>query len=85
MLNGAQYPVRGFMVRYYFLKIFDKNLDDIDILLENFKEMNKLWIRIGCLKYYLGSDGVKARNELKEMIGDNIAKLANIPDLNSDL
>ena len=63
MLNGSQSPIHGFIVRYYFLKIFEKNfnnLDDIDILLTNLKEMNKLWIRIGHLKFYLGSDGIKA-------------------------
>ena len=87
MLNSAQSPVRGFMVRYYFLKIFEKNfnsMDDIDVLLNNLKEMNKLWIRIGHMKYYLGSDGFKARNEIKEMIRDNILKLVNIKDMDSD-
>ena len=88
MLNGSQSPVHGFMVRYYFLKIFEKNfknIDDIDILLTNLKEMNKLWIRIGHLKYYLGSDGIKARNELKEMIGENVVKLANLNDLDNNV
>ena len=88
MMNSAQSPVRGFMVRYYFLKIFEKNFqnfDDIDVLLLNLKEMNKLWIRIGHLKYYLGSDGIKARNELKDMIGENVAKLANIKDLDNNV
>ena len=87
MLNSLQSPVRGFMVRYYFLKIFEKNfnsMDDIDVLLNNLKEMNKLWIRIGHMKYYLGSDGIKARNEIKEMIRDNILKLVNIKDMDSD-
>ena len=87
MMNGAQSPLRGFMVRYYFLKTFEKNFknsDDIDVLLNNLKEMNKLWIRIGHFKYYLGSDGIKARNELKEMIGENVVKLSNINELDSD-
>ena len=88
MLNGSQSPVHGFMVRYYFLKIFEKNfknIDDIDILLTNLKEMNKLWIRIGHLKYYLGSDGIKARNELKDMIGENIVKLSKLKDLDDNV
>ena len=46
MLTGMQIPLRGYIVRYYFLKIFDKSLNDIDILLTNLKEMNKLWIRM---------------------------------------
>ena len=85
MLTGMQIPLRGYIVRYYFLKIFDKSLNDIDILLTNLKEMNKLWIRIGHLKHYLGSDGIKARNELKDMIGENILKLAKIENLDNDL
>ena len=84
MLTNAQSPLRGYMVRYFFLKNFDKNLDDIDILLNNLKEMNKLWIRIGHLKYYFGSDGIKARNELKEMIGENLIKLAKISNLDNN-
>ena len=85
MLNGVQTPVSGFFIRYFFLKIFDNNLDEINIILTNIKEMNKLWIRIGHLKYYLGSDGIKARNEVKEMIGKNIIKLSNIKDLDSNI
>ena len=37
------------------------------------------------MKYYLGNDGTKARNELKEMIGKNFLELINIKDLNDDL
>ena len=84
MLTGMQIPLRGYFVRYYFLKTFDKNLNDIDALLTNLKEMNKLWIRIGHLKQYLGSEGIKARNELKDMIGENIIRLANVANSNND-
>ena len=85
MLNSIQAPLRGYYVRYFFLKIFEKNINVISILLTNLKEMNKLWIRIGYMKYYLGNDGTKARNELKEMIGKNFLELINIKDLNDDL
>ena len=78
MLNSIQAPLRGYYVRYFFLKIFEKNINVISILLTNLKEMNKLWIRIGYMKYYLGNDGTKARNELKEMIGKNFLELINI-------
>lgn len=85
MLNAVQHPLRGFYVRYFIIKILKNNLDDIDSLLINIKEMNKLWIRIGHMKHLLGSDIIKVRNELKDIIGENIIKLGSIQDINDNI
>ena len=85
MVNAVQHPLRGFYVRYFIIKILKNNLDDIDSLLINIKEMNKLWIRIGHMKHLLGSDIIKVRNELKDIIGENIIKLGSIQDINDNI
>ena len=85
MANGVQHPLRGFYVRYFIIKMLKNNFNDIDSLLINIKEMNKLWIRIGHMKHLLGSDIIKVRNELKDIIGENIIKLGNIQDINDNI
>ena len=86
MANGVQHPLRGFYLRYFIIKILKKNFDDIESILINIKEMNKLWIRIGHMKHLLGkSDVERVRNELKEIIGDNVIKLANVQDINDNV
>ena len=78
MANGVQHPLRGFYTRYFILKVLKNNFSEIESILINLKEMNKLWIRIGHMKHLLGSDVIKVRNELKDIINENITMLANI-------
>ena len=85
MANGVQNPLRGFYTRYFLLKTLKDKFDDIDSILINLKEMNKLWIRIGHMKHLLGSDVIKVRNELKDIIGENIIRLASIPNINDNI
>ena len=85
MANGVQNPLRGFYARFFLLKKLEDKFDDIDLILINLKEMNKLWIRIGHMKHLLGSDVIKVRNELKDIIGENITRLANIPNINDNI
>ena len=74
--NGVQHPIRGLFVRYFYLKMLKDYIFDIDLLMSNFKEMNKLWTRINKIKYY-SKDGVKkVRDELQVLIGENIMRLA---------
>ena len=68
MANGVQHPLRGFYTRYFILKVLKNNFSDIESILINLKEMNKLWIRIGHMKHLLGSDVIKVRNELKDIM-----------------
>lgn len=74
--NGVQHPIRGLFVRYFFLKILKDYIFDIDLLMINFKEMNKLWTRINKLKYYSKEGVKKVRNDLKVLIGENIMRIA---------
>ena len=74
--NGVQHPIRGLFVRYFFLKILKDYIVDIDLLMNNFKEMNKLWTRINKLKYYSKEGVKKVRNDLKVLIGENIMRIA---------
>ena len=85
-INGIQHPIRGFFARFFLLNTLKEKFNDIDLLLVNFKEMNKLWIRIGHLKKY----GVKEvmeemRKDLKEIIAENILRLSMVPNLNENL
>ena len=74
--NGVQHPIRGLFVRYFLLKMLNNYLNDIDLLMINFKQMNKLWIRINKFKF-LTSNGIKkVRNDLKVIIGENIMRFA---------
>lgn len=85
MANGVQHPLRGFYTRYFILKTLKDNFNDIDSILTNIKEMNKLWIRIGHMKHLLGSESVKVRNELKDIIAENITLLANVENINDNI
>ena len=88
MANGVQHPLRGYFTRYFILKVLKNNFNDIECILINLKEMNKLWIRIGHMKHLLGSDVIKVRNELKDLIGENIIMLSNIsntPNINDNI
>ena len=88
MANGVQHPLRGYFTRYFILKVLKNNFNDIEYILINLKEMNKLWIRIGHMKHLLGSDVIKVRNELKDIIGENIIMLSNIsntPNINDNI
>ena len=85
MLNGVQHPMRGFFTRYFLLTVLKNNFNDIDSLLINLKEMNKLWIRIGHMKHLFGSDIIKVRNELKDIIAENIKNLANIQNIDDNI
>ena len=85
MANGVQHPLRGFYTRYFILKTLKDNFNDIDSILTNIKEMNKLWIRIGNMKYILGSESVKVRNELKDIIAENITLLSNVENIDDNI
>ena len=87
MIRGVQYPLRGLFSRYFLLKMFkdffpndskEKLNESIELIMENFKEMNRLWIRIG-------STNEKQRDELKVLVGENITRLSSLNDLSCDV
>jgi vacuolar protein sorting-associated protein 35 len=75
--NNIKHPIRGLFLRYFMLKILNDYFTDIDLLIINFKEMNKLWINVKKLKNISANNIKKYRNDLKVLIGENITKLAN--------
>lgn len=101
MVKGVQQPIRGLFLRFYLLKTLkdllpdkgseyedDENdvTDAIDFILKNFKEMNRLWIRL----QYMSSqkDEFKKeeeREELKTTVGENIYRLSSLNGLTVDL
>ena len=87
MIRGVQYPLRGLFSRYFLLKMFkdffpndskERLNESIELIMENFKEMNRLWIRIG-------STNEKQRDELKVLVGENITRLSSLNDLSCDV
>ena len=74
--NGVQHPIRGLFVRYFMLKLLKDHINDVDFLMINFREMNKLWIRNNKLGYFTKIGIKKIRNELKVLISENLMRFA---------
>ena len=83
LANGIQHPIRGLFARYFLLKITKDYFNDINFLLINLKEMNKLWVRIERMKNF--GDIPKIRSDLKILVGENISRLSSVPNLNENL
>jgi len=76
--NNIKHPISGLFLRYFFVKILNNYFTDIDLLMINFKEMNKLWIKIKKIKN-ISEKGIKVyRNDLKVIIGEQITKFPNV-------
>jgi vacuolar protein sorting-associated protein 35 len=101
MVKGVQQPIRGLFLRFYLLKTMkdllpdngseyedDENdiTDAVDFILKNFKEMNRLWIR---LQYMSAQKDdyrkEEERDELKTTVGENIYRLSSLNGLTVDL
>ena len=83
LAKGIQHPIRGLFARYFLLKITKDYFNDINFLLINLKEMNKLWVRIERMKNF--GDIPKIRSDLKILVGENISRLSSVPNLNENL
>lgn len=101
MVKGVQQPIRGLFLRFYLLKTMkdllpdvgseyadDENdiTDAVDFILKNFKEMNRLWIRL----QYMSSQKddyrkEEEREELKTTVGENIYRLSSLNGLTVEL
>ena len=85
MTKGIQNPIRGLFSRYFLLKMLKEYLINIDDLIDNFKDMNRLWIRIKNIQN-LNLDKINSiRNELKVLVGENITRLADFPEINIEI
>ncbi|KAK2398314.1 vacuolar protein sorting-associated protein 35B [Trifolium repens] len=102
MCRGVQHPIRGLFLRSYLSQVSRDKLPDIgseyedgdygsvkdavDFVLENFSEMNKLWVRL----QHQGPGRVKEkkdkeRNELRDLVGKNLHVLSQIDGVDLEM
>ena len=93
MARGVQHPTRALFLRHFLLHILKEVLPDgkteggtiedtLKFTLENFKQMNVLWVR---LEFSLDSETVedrkKQRSQLKQLVGHNIQRISSLRGL----
>lgn len=97
LCRGVQHPIRGLFLRYYLCEMVKNKLPDegseyegpggnvkdaVEFLLQNFAEMNKLWVRMqhqGAVR-----DRQKRENErrkLEQLVGKNLHHISNLNGL----
>ncbi|XP_004499290.1 vacuolar protein sorting-associated protein 35B [Cicer arietinum] len=102
MCRGIQHPIRGLFLRSYLSQVSRDKLPDIgseyeegdygtvkdavEFVLENFSEMNKLWVRL----QHQGPGRVrekkdKERNELRDLVGKNLHVLSQIDGVDLEM
>ncbi|KAF2592259.1 hypothetical protein F2Q70_00045496 [Brassica cretica] len=101
MCRGVQHPIRGLFLRSYLAQVSrdklpeigseyegDANtvMDAVEFVLQNFTEMNKLWVRI----QHQGPGTVrekqeKERNELRDLVGKNLHVLGQIEGVDLEM
>ncbi|GMY28230.1 vacuolar protein sorting-associated protein 35B-like isoform X1 [Fagus crenata] len=90
MCRGVQHPIRGLFLRSYLAQVsrdklpdigseYEGVIDAVEFVLQNFTEMNKLWVRLqhqgpGRLREKLE----KERSELRDLVGKNLHVLGQI-------
>lgn len=84
-LKGVQHPLRGLMLRYYFLKVAKEKIEDnedelnldeiISLYIMNLREMNSLWVRINSL-IEDREKRVRQRKDLAVLVGENLLRLS---------
>ncbi|KAL2512838.1 Vacuolar protein sorting-associated protein [Abeliophyllum distichum] len=101
MCRGVQHPIRGLFLRSYLAQISrdelpdiaseyesegDTFMDAVEFVLQNFAEMNKLWVRMqhqGPLREREKLD--KERNELRDLVGKNLHVLSQIEGVDLEI
>jgi vacuolar protein sorting-associated protein 35 len=101
MCRGIQHPLRGLFLRSYLSQISRDKLPDIgseyegdaesindavEFVLQNFIEMNKLWVRMqhqGPVREK--EKRGKERNELRDLVGKNLHVLSQIEGVDLDM
>ncbi|KAJ8764256.1 hypothetical protein K2173_005996 [Erythroxylum novogranatense] len=101
MCRGIQHPVRGLFLRSYLSQVSrdklpdigsefegdaDTVIDAVDFVLQNFTEMNKLWVRMqhqGPAREKEKRE--KERSELRDLVGKNLHVLSQIEGVDLDL
>jgi len=89
MTRQAQDPIRALFLRHFMLSIFKQYFPDsneaeteisLDFLLNNFAQMNRLWVRIEDIMAH--DDRRDERVDLSVLIGTNIQRLSALRGLN---
>ena len=101
MCRGVQHPLRGLFLRNYLSQLSKDKLpdsgseyegmggsvrDSIDFTLQNFTEMNKLWVRMqhqGPIREKERRE--KERQELRILVGTNLVRLSQLDGVNLEL
>ncbi|PIA57430.1 hypothetical protein AQUCO_00600271v1 [Aquilegia coerulea] len=101
MCRGIQHPVRGLFLRSYLSQVSrdklpdigseyegdaDTVIDAVEFVLQNFTEMNKLWVRMqhqGPVREKEKRE--KERSELRDLVGKNLHVLSQIEGVDLDL
>ncbi|XP_058725396.1 vacuolar protein sorting-associated protein 35B-like [Vicia villosa] len=102
MCRSVQHPIRGLFLRSYLSQVSRDKLPDIgseyeegdygsvkdavEFVLENFSEMNKLWVRL----QHQGPGRIKEkkdkeRNELRDLVGKNLHVLSQIDGVDLEM
>ncbi|XP_052203382.1 vacuolar protein sorting-associated protein 35B-like isoform X2 [Diospyros lotus] len=101
MCRGVQHPIRGLFLRSYLAQVTrdklpnitseyegdaDTVMDAVDFVLQNFGEMNKLWVRMqpqgpGWVK----EKQDKERKELRDLVGKNLHVLSQIEGVDLEM
>ncbi|CBI17331.3 hypothetical protein AAG906_015820 [Vitis piasezkii] len=101
MCRGIQHPVRGLFLRSYLSQVSrdklpdigseyeggaDTVMDAVEFLLQNFTEMNKLWVRMqhqGPAREKEKRE--KERSELRDLVGKNLHVLGQLEGVDLDM
>ncbi|XP_073021908.1 vacuolar protein sorting-associated protein 35B-like [Primulina eburnea] len=94
MCRGVQHPLRGLFLRSYLAQVSrdklpdigseyedegDTVMDAVEFVLQNFAEMNKLWVRMQHQAPLREKEKLeKERNELRDLVGKNLHVLSQI-------
>ncbi|KAK2982274.1 hypothetical protein RJ640_020826 [Escallonia rubra] len=101
MCRGVQHPLRGLFLRSYLAQVSRDKLPDIgseyegdgdtvndavEFVLQNFAEMNKLWVRMQNQGPIMVKDKLeKERNELRDLVGKNLHVLSQIEGVDLEM
>ncbi|KAJ3101719.1 Vacuolar protein sorting-associated protein 35 [Phlyctochytrium bullatum] len=99
MSRGVQHPTRGLFLRYYLSGMTRDYLPDGDVegphgtisdsiqfILQNFIEMNKLWVRLQFQGHSREREKrEKERKELRLLVGSNLVRLSQLEGLDLEI
>jgi vacuolar protein sorting-associated protein 35 len=98
MCKGVQHPTRGLFLRNYLSEVTKDKLpdvgsdgvdgsvhDSVEFILNNFTEMNKLWVRLhmGPARERERREG--ERQELRILVGKNLSRISQLEGVDVDM